>query len=46
MSWRKRFEVQLALRWVYSDTPLERLRELLALIEQFARALTRQQGLP
>jgi predicted transposase/invertase (TIGR01784 family) len=26
--------VQLALRWIYSDQPLERLRALLALIEQ------------
>jgi hypothetical protein len=38
--------VQLALSWVYSDTPRERLRELLVLIERFARTLTRQQGLP
>lgn len=26
--------VQLALRWIFSDQPIERLRELLALIEQ------------
>jgi predicted transposase/invertase (TIGR01784 family) len=26
--------VQLALRWIFSDTPIERLRELLALIDQ------------
>ncbi len=26
--------VQLALRWIFSEAPTERLRELLALIEQ------------